>query len=222
MYKMTTLLVGCMLSTAMLVAGNSWAGDMKMYKITVTNMTPGQPLAPAMAVTHRPGFSIFKVGDTPSDELAMLAEAGDGTAMAAQLLAMHKVGDAQVSTMGLTFPGTSTTMTVGAKRDSDRISIAAMLGATNDAFYAIKDMKLPKGRHHTVTYTAIAYDAGSETNDELASTVAGLGGEGYSPGDDGEGFIHVHSGIHGIGDADPAVLDWRNPVAKITIERMYH
>jgi hypothetical protein len=219
MKKSTSLFVGCLLSASMLAAANSWAGGLVKYKITITNLTPGQPLAPVLAASHRPGISFFKVGEAPSDELAMLAEAGDGNPMAAKLLGMHGVTDAQVSTMGLTFPGTSTTMMITAKREKDHVSVGAMLGATNDAFFAIKDVPLPKG-HRTVTYMADAYDAGSETNDELKSTVAGLGGEGYSPMDDGEGFVHIHSGIHGIGDADPAVLDWRNPVAKIVIKRM--
>ncbi|MGD8594223.1 MAG: spondin domain-containing protein [Gammaproteobacteria bacterium] len=221
MRKKTSLFVGCLLSTALLATTNSWAGDRVMYKITITNLTPGQPLAPVMAATHRSGMSFFEVGQAPSDELAMLAEAGDGNPMAAKLLAMPGVRDAQVSTMGLTFPGTSTTLMVSAKRGTDHVSIGAMLGATNDAFFAVTDVALPKGRQ-TAIYMADAYDAGSETNDELSSTVAGLGGEGYSPNDSGEGFVHIHSGIHGIGDADPAVLDWRNPVAQIVIERMNH
>jgi hypothetical protein len=221
MRKKTSLFVGCLLSTALLAANTSWAGGMVMYKITITNLTPGQPLAPVMAATHRSGMSFFEVGQAPSDELAMLAEAGDGNPMAAKLLAMRGVRDAQVSTMGLTFPGTSTTLMVSAKRGTDHVSIGAMLGATNDAFFAVTDVALPIGRK-TATYMADAYDAGSETNDELSSTVAGLGGEGYSPNDSGEGFVHIHNGIHGIGDADPAILDWRNPVAQIVIERMNH
>ncbi len=28
---------------------------------------------------------------------------------------------------------------------------------------------------------------------------------------------HIHAGIHGIGDLDPARRDWRKPVAQITI-----
>jgi hypothetical protein len=140
--------------------------------------------------------------------------------MAAKLLAMDGVSDAQVSTMGLTFPGNSTTMMVTAKHGVRHVSIGSMLGATNDAFFGLSGVRLPKGGH-TVTYMANAYDAGSETNDELMSTVAGLGGEGYSPNDSGEGFIHIHSGIHGVGDAIPADLDWRNPVAKITIKRVH-
>ena len=219
MRKKTSLFVGCLLSTAMLAASNSWADDMVMYKITIINLTHGQPLAPVLAATHRPGMSFFEVGQAPSDELAMLAEAGDGNPMAAKLLGMPGVSDAQVSTMGLTFPGNSTTMMVSAKRGTDNVSIGAMLGATNDAFFAVADVPLPKGRQ-TATYMADAYDAGSETNFESNETVAGLGGEGYSPGDSGEGFVHIHNGIHGISDADPAELDWRNPVAEIVIERV--
>jgi len=219
MLKKTSLYIGCLLSTAILAATNSWAEDMVMYKITITNLTHGQPLAPVMAATHYPGISFFEVGQAPSDELAMLAEAGDGKPMAAKLLDTRGVSDAQVSTMGLTFPGNSTTMMVSAKRGVDHVSIGAMLGATNDAFFAVKDVELPKG-HQTATYMADAYDSGSETNDELSSTVAGLGGEGYSPNDSGEGFVHIHNGVHGVGDADPTVLDWRNPVAEIVIERV--
>jgi hypothetical protein len=218
MREKTSLFVGCLLSTAMLAASNCWADDMVMYKITVTNLARGQPLTPVMAATHRPGISFFEVGQPPSDELAMLAEAGNGEPMATKLLTMPGVSDAQVSTMGLTMPGKSTTMMVSAKLRADHVSIGAMLGKTNDAFLAISDMPLPKKRQ-IVTYMAVAYDADSETNDELSSTVAGLGGEGYSPNDTGEGFVYIHNGIHGVGDAYPAELDRRNPVAKIVIER---
>lgn len=221
MRKAHYLIVGCLLSSSMLTATHSWADDdgRKMYQITITNLTPGQPLAPVLASSHRPGITFFKAGDAPSDELAMLAEAGDGNPMAAKLLGIPGVRDAQVSTTGLTFPGKSTTMTIKAKRGSDHVSIGAMLGATNDAFFAISDMELPR-KGHTITYLANAYDAGSETNDELGSTVAGLGGEGYSPNDSGEGFVHIHNGVHGIGDLIPVIHDWDNPVAKIVIKRV--
>lgn len=220
MRKKTSLYVGCLLSTALLAATNSWADDMVKYKITITNLTHGQPLAPVMAATHRRGITFFEEAQAPSDELARLAEAGDGAPMAAKLLAMDGVSDAKVSTMGLTFPGHSSTIMVTAKEGAHHVSVGSMLGATNDAFFGLSGVRLPKGGHG-VTYMANAYDAGSETNDELMATVAGLGGEGYSPNDSGEGFVHIHSGIHGVGDAIPADLDWRNPVAKITIQRMH-
>lgn len=220
MLKKMSLFTGCVLST-LLMANSSWAGGDAMYKITIYNLTRGQPLAPVMAATHKPGISFFELGTEPSDELAMLAEAGNGQPMADYLAGMPGVRDTEISTDGLTFPGHSTTVMVSARRFWDNVSVAAMLGATNDAFFAIKDLPLPKG-YKPVVYMADAYDSGSETNDELASTVAGLGGEGYSPEDSGEGFVHIHAGIHGIGDADASALDWRNPVAKIVIERVAH
>jgi len=213
------LLAGCLLSLGLLTGAAAVQADALTYKVTITNLTPGQPLAPVMAATHRPGFVLFSEGQAPSDELAMLAEAGNGQPMADSLRLLPVVDDAQLSTGGLTFPGHSTTVTIRAGRAADHISVAAMLGATNDAFFAIKDLPLPTGKH-TVVYMAPAYDAGSETNDELAATVAGLGGEGYSPNDTGEGFVHIHNGVHGIGDLVPATMDWRNPVVRIVIERV--
>jgi hypothetical protein len=106
-----------------------------------------------------------------------------------------------------------------AGRPGDHFSYGAMLGNTNDAFAGLADVALPFGRW-SVTYMAVGYDAGTETNDESCATVPGpaCGGEALSPGDPGEGFVTVHNGIHGIGDLDPALLDWRNPVAKIVIK----
>ncbi|ALP52960.1 hypothetical protein Tel_07215 [Candidatus Tenderia electrophaga] len=220
MRKTHPIFIGCLLSAAVLATPAAQAaGPGKTYKVSVTNLTPGQPFAPTMAAVHRNGLAFFAAGQAPSDELAMLAEAGNGQPMAAKLMSMDAVSDAQVSTMGMTFPGQSTSVMVKAKHGANSISVAAMLGATNDAFFAIKDLPLPRGRH-SVTYFANAYDAGSETNDELSSTVAGLGGEGYSPNDSGEGFVHIHSGVHGIGDLVAATMDWRNPVAKIVVERV--
>jgi hypothetical protein len=32
--------------------------------------------------------------------------------------------------------------------------------------------------------------------------------------------VHIHAGMHGIGDLDASVRDWRNPVAQVTIRRI--
>ena len=99
-----------------------------------------------------------------------------------------------------------------------------MLIPTNDAFVSVQGVKIPKGRHKKVVYSP-AYDAGSETNDELCASIPGpvCNGIGPSPDDDGEGYVHIHAGIDGgIGDLQPLTesRDWRNPVAKITIQRV--
>jgi len=223
MRKATSLFVGCILSVSVLAATNSWADDdMITYKITVTNLTPAQPFAPILAATHLSGMSFYEVGHAPSDELAHLAEGGNSAPMQAMLLTLPGVIDAKIYAGGLTKPGTTSTMTVTAKRGMDRVSVGGMLGATNDAFFAVGDVALPKGRQ-VLTYMADAYDAGSEDNDEAKEHVFGFGiaGAGYSPvPNDRSPFVHIHNGIHGIADLPANRMDWRNPVAEITIERV--
>lgn len=221
MRKTTALFTGCMLFTPFLAATPAWAEDGSVtYRITITNLTPGQPIAPVMAATHRAGLSFFSPGGAPSPELASLAEAGDGGPMAAALLAMPGFRDAQVGP-GPTLPGQTATMTVQAHDQQDHLSVGAMLGNTNDAFIALRDVGLPKGRD-PVAYLADAYDAGSETNDESCSTVPGpaCGGAALSPEDPGEGFVHIHNGVHGIGGLVASWHDWRNPAARIVVTRV--
>lgn len=225
MYIKRSLIVGCVLCAIIFNISNIWASENQesnktTYQVTITNLTYGQPIAPLLAATHRSGISFFKAGETPLPELAPLAEAGNGNPMAALLLTKPGYGDARVGTNG-TSPGKTTTMTVTAPPGIHHVSFGAMLGNTNDGFIAVRDVELPKGKQ-TVTYYADGYDAGTETNNELCSTVPGpaCGGVALSPEDTGEGFVHIHRGIHGIGELDPAIHDWRNPVAQITIKRM--
>ena len=214
------LYIACVLSAAVFTAASAADDDMETYKITVTNLTRGQPIAPVMAATHRAGMSFFQAGEAPSPELASLAEAGNGKPMAAKLLMTPGVSDAQVGAGG-TGPGASSTMMVTARRGMDRLSLGAMLGNTNDGFIALRDVALPRGQQ-AATYMADGYDAGTETNDESCNTVPGpaCGGVALSPEDSGEGFVHIHAGIHGIGGLNAAMYDWRNPVAQVVIERM--
>jgi len=77
----------------------------------------------------------------------------------------------------------------------------------------------------SITYFSPVYDAGSEPNDENCDNIPRpvCGGIGGSPDEGGEGYVHIHSGIHGTdGDLDAATYDWRNPAAKITIKRVRH
>jgi hypothetical protein len=94
-----------------------------------------------------------------------------------------------------------------------------MLVPTNDAFVAVNAVDISGG---SVNVRALAYDAGTEANDELCANIPGppnvCGGEGFNASrKNAEGFVHVHRGIHGIGDLNAAVYDWRNPVARVSI-----
>ncbi|MGD8560820.1 MAG: spondin domain-containing protein [Gammaproteobacteria bacterium] len=219
-----TILTGCIVTLTLLFAGMSWADDdhgMVSYKVTVTNLTGHQPLSPILVATHRGGMSFFQPGETASDELAAMAEAGNAMPLAEKLSDMHGVSAVEVSA-GITAPGQTTTVIIKARRHRDHLSVGTMLVNTNDAFAAVANVHLPK-RGHAVTYMAPAYDAGTETNDELCANVPGpaCGGAGLSPMDTGEGFVTIHNGIHGIGGLMASQYDWRNPVAKIVVERMH-
>lgn len=183
------------------------------YEVTITNITGGQVFTPVLVVTHKEGLDLFKEGEAASDELAHLAEGGDVLPLVEWLETMpHKIGSIRVSEGGVFGAGESVIVHIPFSQEYKRISLASMAAVTNDGFVALNSAPLKLG-----TYMSPLYDAGSEVNDELAANIPGPGGEGYNI-QDGEGFVHIHRGIHGIGDLHPEDLDWRNPSAKITIK----
>ena len=218
--KIHTLTKSLLCAAMIAATGASMAGDHRShgtsYEVSFTNLTPGQPIARLMVASHRAGMTLL---NTSNEELAYLAEAGNGQPMADALNGMPGITSAIVGDTGHA-PGASSTLIIRAK-NRDHISLGAMLGNTNDAFVGLMDVDLPKGKE-SVTYLAPAYDAGTETNDESCATVPGpaCGGEALSPADPGEGFVTIHNGIHGIGGMDAALYDWRNPVARIVIKKV--
>lgn len=214
-FKLTALIF------AMLLTGNTHASDNhSQYKVTITNLTRAQVFTPVLVVSHRRGVHPFEVGEPASDELAAVAEGGDIMPLQKVLSDNKRVIDTDDSG-GLLEPGQSVTVFVAARENARRISLVSMLIPTNDSFIGLSDVAAPRG-HNKKTYWVPAYDAGSEPNDELCINMPGpvCGGEGGSPGAGGEGYVHISSGIHGIGDLAPATYDWRNPVAKVTVQRV--
>lgn len=209
-----------------LIASNVAVAD--SYEVTITNITPGVQFTPIMVASHKKGVSLFTLGSLASDGIERIAEGGDISVMSENLGDNPLVADIADSkdllsdSGGLLYPGASVTVTVDAPKGAGEISIAAMLLPTNDAFVALRGVKAPKKRGKTLTYTAVAYDAGTEPNDELCINIPGpdCGGVPFSPGVGGEDFIHIHSGIHGVGNLPPAVHGWLNPTAEVSITRI--
>jgi hypothetical protein len=199
-------------------------GSAPTYEVTVTNVTRGQRFTPLLVVVHREPSELFRLGQPAQPGLVTLAEEGNITPLAELFESGETVFD--VATNGtLLDSGQSATVTVLGHDSRDRITLAAMLIPTNDAFVAVMDLKAPPRGRQVVTQ-AIAYDAGSEQNDELCASIPGpffaeCGGPGTGgmPGN-GEGYVHVHAGIHGVADFAPADRDWRNPVAEVVIRRV--
>jgi hypothetical protein len=194
-----------------------------LYEVRITNATYAQQFTPLLLVTHEVPVRLFEVGSAASAGLATLAEEGNVVPLRAVLDAEPKV-NMTTAGAGLTNPGTTVTLSIRGRPFRDKLSLAAMLIPTNDAFVALDAVDLPV--NGSVTYTARAYDAGSEVNDELCASIPGPAfaecggpGGGGKPGG-GEGFVHVHRGVQGVGDLDAADRTWQNPVAFIRITRV--
>ncbi len=192
------------------------------YKIEITNITKGMSFTPFLAASHTPKVAIFKLGEPASDELAQMAEGGDIVPLHDMLLESGATFSTTASE-GLLTPGATVTLMLDTPLYSiwqSRLSLAAMLLPTNDTFVSLNSVSLPiKGE---VSYLANAYDAGSEPNDELCTSIPGptCGGGGYSPNVDGETYVYPSPAIHGEGDLSVAKYNWSGPVAKINVKRM--
>ncbi|RDD61121.1 spondin domain-containing protein [Ferruginivarius sediminum] len=191
------------------------------YRVEITNLTRGQTFTPVLLASHKAGLRIFNPGQPASLELEALAEAGDITPLENLLISRPDAVLETAASAGPVPPGASVTLTVPTQGAFTHISLGAMLVPTNDAFFSLTDMAGPRGNKSAVHYSP-AYDAGTEPNSELCADIPGGGGcagEGLSA-EDGEGYVHIHAGIHGIGDLAENTFDWRNPVARIVISRV--
>jgi hypothetical protein len=191
------------------------------YQVKITNITRGQTFTPILAASHRAGIKAFALGQPAIPELVAIAESGNTAPAISALSSFSAVQDVKDSG-GVLAPGKSVMMTLAGGENISHITIVSMLIPTNDTFFSVNGKALPTGSE-PVTYHSIAYDAGSEENDELCENIPGppsvCSGEGSSDAE-GEGYVHVQAGIHGIGDLPAAQYDWRNVVAEITIQRM--
>jgi hypothetical protein len=212
------------------------AEEMSTYEVTITNLTRGQRFTPVLVASHKEGVHLFQLGSPATPQLKTIAEEGDPGPLAALLRANPNVKEVVISpapppVSNLVDPGETITLTLRGGGQFDHFSVAAMLIPTNDGFFALNGVEGPKG-NTILTLLSPAYDSGTERNDEACASIPGPGfsecvtpsnpsgnGGGGAPGG-GEGYVHIHAGIHGIGNMNAAMRDWRNPVAKITIRRV--
>ena len=70
----------------------AFAGDdVDTYRVTITNLTEGQPFTPPVIWTHKKSGSQFKLGDSASLEIKEVAENGNSGPLAAALAGNGKV-----------------------------------------------------------------------------------------------------------------------------------
>lgn len=210
----SVLLLSASFATAQ--AGDSHSRQ-AYYEISVSNLTRAQILSPFVVSTHRQPFSLFTLGQEASPELAALAQDALTNGLF-NLVSTDPSNRQALVSSGPTLPGQTTVIEIPA-RGGRYLSMAAMLVTTNDAFTGLNNVRV-SGRFST--YRSVAYDAGSENNDELCAYIPGppCGNPEQSSGEAGEGYVYVNSGIQGVGDLDSS-FDWRNPVTQIRIKRIW-
>ena len=209
----------------------------KTYRVTITNLTAGQPLTPPILAIHKSSTGIFEVGQWASEDIQQIAENGNGAPLLQSLsedTGVHEVvaGSAPLvpaNNPGGTPFGYSETFYVTAQGSAKYLSFVSMLICTNDGFTGLNAISLPKDK--TTVYTS-AYDARTEMNTEdLADIVPPCQGLiGVSSDDTGTGMsnpllaeagvVIPHAGINGGDDLIPHVHNWADPVTKIEIERV--
>ncbi len=225
------------IASIFIVPATAKADDGKTYKVTISNLTPGQPFTPPVLVTHSDKTGIFTVGEAASSDIQEIAENGNSAPLMATLgvdVEVHEVVAGGVPLVPANNPGktgfaSSETFMITTKGKAKFLSFASMLICTNDGFTGLDSIKLPKKK---MTVFSVAYDARTETNTEdFADMVPPCQGLiGVSSGDSGtgmtdpmlaeDGIIIPHVGIIGGDDLLPEVHGWSDPVAKIEIERM--
>jgi hypothetical protein len=198
-------------------AGNGHHRAPATYQVTIENLSTGfQPLSPAGVAIHHPRADVWSVGAPASAAVAAVAEDAnlpvfvDTYGQTRGVWQSFVGGDAPIP------PGASATFEFEA-RPGQRISLVSMLVNTNDAFTGLDSVKLRGGER---VYEVGAYDAGTEANNELASHIPGPVGNNPFVRDPEGGVIAHHPGVQGVGDLDPEVHGWDDPVARITIERV--
>ena len=217
-------------------------GPQHLFRVTITNLTSGQPFTPPVLATHNPSTRLFKVGDPASMGVQEVAENGNSAPLAAALSVNADVFDVVVDGFppivppsdpgGTGFPS-SKSFEIKSPGGATVLSIVSMLICTNDGFTGVDSLPLPQNVRESVTVMAASYDAGTEMNTEdFADIVPPCQGLiGISSADPGTGvtnpalaeggaIVSPHPGITGGDDLVVAVHGWTDPVAEIVVERI--
>jgi hypothetical protein len=150
--------------------GVAYADGGARYEVTITNITRGQVITPPVLISHKGSFELFSLGDPTIPQLATLAETGDPTDLLDYLATRSDVYDVTAAD-GPVLYGESVVLKIRVRGHARYLSAAGMLASTNDAFFGVRQVRVPSYGMRRIT--AEAYDAGSEANSELCSTIPG-------------------------------------------------
>ncbi|WP_243369341.1 spondin domain-containing protein [Microvirga solisilvae] len=217
-----TLVLGLVSTTAALAQSKPTSDSMnapgqgKRVRITIENLTTSQTLSPPVFVSHNSKAPpLFKEGEEASFGLMRIAEEGNAGPLLSSVVTKN-IGEefGAVGSGTAILPGQSRVVELEVTREFPMVSGATMLVMTNDGFTGINGVnayELSAPRRMDL----MAYDAGTEKNNERKSHLIAMMGTERDPEN---GKVEMHTGIRGDADA-PA--DWKfdpsKPVARITL-----
>jgi spondin N len=225
LFALSTLVAGALVIGPAFGSDDDYdRGGTKLWHVTIQNLTPpgpgapgSQPLSPPLFVVHSSRADVWSVGEIASHGVAAIAEDADNSVLESALPQLDGVKSVATGAGGPIPSGATRTYTVETSGRFSRLSVLAMLVNTNDAFTGLDSFR-PYGRGARLE--TMAYDAGSERNNELTSHIPGpCCGNPFVRAPEGN-LIGMHEGITGRGQLDPAKYDWDGPAASITIERV--
>jgi len=226
--KMKFFLVTILAAVAALVSAageRELSGKIRAIDMYVTNIAYQQPFSGFFIMVHDDEVPpLYKLGQNASAALANLAENGDPS----DLVAMYEGMDGVLSAVGVPlgaggplFGGETGHYTVEFTRRYRYLTVATMAVNTNDCFIALNGKRIVED----AVYMLPGLDAGSEENNEECSSIPGPAcpmNTGNEASGNGEGFVHVHRGFHGLTQGQNNGLsaqgyDWRNPMMKVVL-----
>ena len=231
---MKALLNAALVSTTLFAGAVASAAD---FNVRIINLTNGIWYTPFLVAAHPTGTSLFTTGQPASASLQAMAEGGDISGLVMDLQAIGAT-IAENPAGGLLPPAMSANVDLDTDGTSNvLLSIVAMLLPTNDAFAGLNSINIPT-EPGTYTFDVLAYDSGTEANDELitgggAPGVAGIpadpggltgtGGTGAAAADSNTN-VHIHrntlgdtDAVAGTSDLDSRVHRWLNPVVRVVV-----
>jgi hypothetical protein len=151
--------------------GDEDGDGQRRYRVTVTNLTPGQPFTPPAVTLHEPSVEVFAVGDPANEPTRQVAEncnLGPLSELISEADAVRgsAVGDSPLVPendpvdTGLPY---ATELQISADPSATHLTFLAMLIATNDGIVGLDTVALPTAPNESKT----TYGSERESTDKL-------------------------------------------------------
>ncbi len=204
------------LASLVLIAAFPVASEAMLYAITIENQIPGgpdagQPLSQSVVIIHDGGYRLFGPGETATPGFEILAEEGLPEALINEALANPHVMAAMVGAGPI---WNHETIEIEGN-PGELLSVAMMLGRSNDLVTGIHDVILPPAGELIFNNTDV-FDGGTEANTGMIEDIP-FYGHYFTGQDDRAGMVTVPT-YTVYNDPEQGQIEWQfPPSSRITV-----